>query len=1845
MRAAQRSGEIVEAGGVRTEHSRTYARPDGTLVRTEHLRPQWIRQDGGDWTPVDPTLRRRSDGSISPTASTLDVTFSGGGADDAFASMRAGDGSVALHWPGDLPEPAVDGNTATYPNVLPGVDLQVRADVDAFTHLLVIRSPKAADNPELDQIEFGADLDGAALEVDEQTGQVSVVDGAGEVVIDGPTPVMWDSRGAVDPAGEQPEDPGRGGVRAEEGKTPGSPAGPPDGAIEPRQAKVTAAVSSGKLTLTPDAEMLADPATVYPVYIDPTWTKTSGTRHSWTVLRQSHPSTSYYKASSISNGDGTYGVMRAGFNDFDGPTYRDRSLFAMDISRVKYKRINRAVFSLTQQWTGAYCGNNSPVRRTHLREVQSFGSSTTWNWAWNTSGSGWKSTLATSDAIRRYGNSCGPKKIEFNIASRVQQLSNAGTGMIYLGLRAANENDKYSWKRYKNDAALAIEYNTRPNAPTDLKVAGKTCVSGSGRPYVTTPTPAFSARVSDPDGGQQSLRTRFYWWKNGQSRADNDYREGTSANPATVNTASIPAGKQLQDSQIYTVQAHIWDDVGDGRWSGQCEFMADLVPPNPPAGAASTAYPVYDPGDPGDPGTGGVGIPGSISINPPSVGAADVTAYAYTLDGGIQPASAPRVAAGSGGTATVTVTPVRDGLNTLRVWATDRAGWFSSEVTYQFKVASGNGPAAQWTFDTAGTPGADDTGHGNDLTFSGTATTTGRAGTGTALSITSAPAHAYRAGGVQTPHPQTGVPLTVRTDSTFTVTAWARLDSTAGPDHQAVVGMDSTNSSPFAISHIPGSNTWRFAMADHDTTTTSLATVHSTVTATAGRWTHLAGVYDIATKQLRLYVDGVLQPNTATLTAGFHGTGSWTLGRRRYGGIDDSYFKGAIDDVRVYNYAVTASDLEQLARPLPPQVTFPDGPTATVGDQVQVRFDAGGDVNVTEFWYSVGNDTLDLSTTPTSPGGVATVNVTAASTGELRVFAAGRNTATGVDGPSSSAAIEVLGTAAISGRIIDSLAAPVPDAQVVLEPAGLTTTSDANGAYSFTGLAPGDYVIAAYHGGGCGQAASDEVTISNAMLLDLVLTARTDGFGHGCVVVDQPFIPANDTVLNLTGDDSVATVSLPFDVNFYGDTYQSAWVDTNGIMTFVDPAGSHPGNSVNIPAPAEPNAMIAAFWDDLVVDGSASVWTATVGAAPFRQFVVEWRDVHRVNEPTQRLSVQVVLDELGLISLNYDGIDPANPAEQGGFATVGIESPGGAVGLEYSFSTPVLADDQAVVFLPPLLANPIQTFDLAGTVTDAGTGNPDPGAVVTLEPAGISVTADPAGNYEFTEIEGGTYTVSAESGSNCGRLLDVEVDLHEQTEIDLPLQPLTDAVGNTCQLEQVTFVPADGTVLPLTGDDGRTQVTVPFPISFYGNSYTTIWVDIDGVASFQNFGGVPWQSTPLPSADGWNEPNGAIYPFWDDWVVDSAASVRTETHGSAPNRQYVIEWRNVHSLDEPTVRVSFELIFHEAGDIVVAWDGIGGAARAQGSHGAVAIENTDGSVALVHSFHESVLQSGQGVRFTMGPPPVGDVDGTVSCAGVPVSGATVTVAGQTTTTGPDGGYSFTGLSGGPYTALATPAGGACYGTAAEPATVFGNDTTTVDLVRQPSSGTRYQLSDGPRSYIPANGTVLPLTGDDGIHEMTPPFPISLYGQQFSTAWVQNDGVVSFQEPDGHAWDPNPIPQPSAVGRPDAAVYPFWHDWVVDSAASVRTETLGAAPNRRWVVEWRDVVSLVDPAARVSFAAVFHENGDIEIVWDGIDVNFYEQGGYATTGIENAGGTVAAQYSYHHPVITSGHGILFQPVTS
>ncbi|MHC4581558.1 MAG: LamG domain-containing protein, partial [Planctomycetota bacterium] len=76
-----------------------------------------------------------------------------------------------------------------------------------------------------------------------------------------------------------------------------------------------------------------------------------------------------------------------------------------------------------------------------------------------------------------------------------------------------------------------------------------------------------------------------------------------------------------------------------------------------------------------------------------------------------------------------------------------------------------------------------------------------------------------------------------------------------------------------------------------------------------GAWHHLVGAYD--GRALRLYVDGALK--TTTPDAGcIIATNDFNLNIARNSDRTERFYDGAIDDVRIYNYALSESDIKAL---------------------------------------------------------------------------------------------------------------------------------------------------------------------------------------------------------------------------------------------------------------------------------------------------------------------------------------------------------------------------------------------------------------------------------------------------------------------------------------------------------------------------------------------------------------------------------------------------------------------------------------------------------------------------------------------------------------------------------------------------------------------------------------------------------------------------------------------------------------------------------------------------------------------------------------------------------------------
>ena len=304
---------------------------------------------------------------------------------------------------------------------------------------------------------------------------------------------------------------------------------------------------------------------------------------------------------------------------------------------------------------------------------------------------------------------------------------------------------------------------------------------------------------------------------------------------------------------------------------------------------------------------------------------------------------------------------------------------------------------------------------------------------------------------------------------------------------------------------------------------------------------------------------------------------------------------------------------------------------------------------------------------------------------------------------------------------------------------------------------------------------------------------------------------------------------------------------------------------------------------------------------------------------------------------------------------------------------------------------------VTGVVTTAGT--PEPGAEVEASGTPLSAVTDAAGRYRLT-LPTGTYDLTVTPVSRCSSAATSPVTVAGDVTKDIELPLRGDAFGYTCRAAAEPYV-AGTDKLALTGDDEAQQVTLPFPVPFYGTGQRSAWIGVNGFVTFAADRVVTGGNGRLPTT---GTPNNAVYPYWDDLIADAQSGIYTGVTGAAGHRQFVVEWRNVKFYSAADQRVSFSALLGEDGQVSFRYKDIE-SARDQGSSATIGIEDAAGADALLYSYEEPALVDGQSLTFTASRH--GLVTGVVTDAndGQPLAGATVEVGDVATfTTGADGGF-------------------------------------------------------------------------------------------------------------------------------------------------------------------------------------------------------------------------------------------------
>ncbi|MCD6518952.1 MAG: S8 family serine peptidase [Anaerolineae bacterium] len=158
-----------------------------------------------------------------------------------------------------------------------------------------------------------------------------------------------------------------------------------------------------------------------------------------------------------------------------------------------------------------------------------------------------------------------------------------------------------------------------------------------------------------------------------------------------------------------------------------------------------------------------------------------------------------------------------------------------------------------------------------------------------------------------------------------------------------------------------------------------------------------------------------------------------------------------------------------------------------------------------------------------------------------------------------------------------------------------------------------------------------------------------------------------------------------------------------------------------------------------------------------------------------------------------------------------------------------------------------------------------------------------------------------------------------------------------------------GTSLNLGDDSCVGPLDLGFNFEFYGQSYSQIYVNSNGMILFEKCNS-SYSNVSIPRPE---EPNAFIAPFWDDLRPGAeSGKVYMATFGQEPNRYAVIEWHQVYPYGE-SLPQTFEVILYEGTNRILFQYLKMTGDRGLGSSATVGIENQDGSKGVLYLFNGS----------------------------------------------------------------------------------------------------------------------------------------------------------------------------------------------------------------------------------------------------------------------------------------------------
>jgi len=127
-----------------------------------------------------------------------------------------------------------------------------------------------------------------------------------------------------------------------------------------------------------------------------------------------------------------------------------------------------------------------------------------------------------------------------------------------------------------------------------------------------------------------------------------------------------------------------------------------------------------------------------------------------------------------------------------------------------------------------------------------------------------------------------------------------------------------------------------------------------------------------------------------------------------------------------------------------------------------------------------------------------------------------------------------------------------------------------------------------------------------------------------------------------------------------------------------------------------------------------------------------------------------------------------------------------------------------------------------------------------------------------------------------------------------------------------TYAQITGTSVIASGvDDSTVPITLPFAFTYCGTNYTTVSASSNGFVWMGSSTSYPWSNSMATTSYA-----PIICPLWDDLgTASSTGNVSWTTLGTAPNRQFVVQWFDMGWTVGSATRVNFQLVLNETTNV------------------------------------------------------------------------------------------------------------------------------------------------------------------------------------------------------------------------------------------------------------------------------------------------------------------------------------------